>query len=187
VPELGKRRETPKELEKKRLSTALMKVAERSLAVTRRDVDAYVPREVDLRIAEAMLSGHITFKAIADSMEVSSQYISQHMRDPLVCAWISSQIHQHVNHRLGLIDAAMLNRALAGDVNAAKLCYQRFGQMVNRSQHVHVTGSMDFSKMSDDDLTALVRDAQKQKIIDVEPGTPDSDSDGDGGAEAPEA
>lgn len=176
MPELGKRAKTRKkppaependlQLERKRTSVALFKLAERALTVSPRDVDVYAPREFDLRVAEAMLAGAITFDAIAQVLEVDTQTVSRHLRDPLVCAWVSRVVHTHVQHRLGLVDAAMLSRAMAGDARAARLLYDRYGQMVNRSVNVNVSGrAADFAKFDDADLDALIEDANKHAGI----------------------
>lgn len=179
MPELGRtpkpKKNTPAELEKKRLSAALMKISERSLSVDPRDVDSYVPREADIQIAEAMLAGAITFSQIAERLQVTSSWVGQHMKDPLVCAWVSRTIHRNIQHRLGQVDAAMLQRAMAGDVRAADLLYKRYGQMTKRS--FNVSAQLDLSKLPDQDLEALIQDAQKSRVIEV-PRSKDQAADG---------
>lgn len=200
MAELGKRKQKQKkpredlnaqlpdaQLERKNISTALMSLAQRALTVTPRDIDVYVPRELDLKIAEAMLAGAITFKAIGEVLDLDPQAIGKYLRDPLVCAWISRTVHGHVHERLGMVDAAMLNAALSGKVAAAKLLYERYGEMVQRSLNVHVNGSkgLDFRKFEDADLDALIRDANKNAgIIDIERAE-DPPAPSDRGEEAP--
>lgn len=156
---------------KRKISAALTKVADRTLSVDPRDIEAYVPTELDVRIAEAMLAGNITFKDIAEQVQVAAPTISKRMKDPLICAWVSRQVQRNIAHRLGMIDTAMFNRAVGGDVRAADLLYKRFDQVTKRSLHLHVRAGMDFEKLSDDDLEALVKSTQKQEaeIIDVTP------------------
>ncbi len=160
MSELGKKKKE-RQLQKKQVSTALLRISERSLKVDPRHVDAYQPKEFDIQVAEAMLAGCITFQSIAEQLEMSSVTVGNHMKDPLRCAWISRAIHGNVQHRLGMVDAAMLNRAMAGDVRAADLLYKRYGEMINRSVNVNIGAGMDFAQFDDKDLDAFVKDAQK--------------------------
>jgi hypothetical protein len=172
------------QLERKKISAALMQIATKALVVSPRDVDVYAPRELDLRIAEAMLAGAITYKAIGEILEESPPAIARYMRDPLVCAWISRTVHGHVQHRLGMVDAAMLNRAMAGSTSAAKLLYERYGQMVQRSVNINIGGKgVDFSKFEDADLDAFIKDANKNAGIIEIAGGEDQAPSGDRGAE----
>lgn len=171
TPETAAREPPPQPedtIETPRPSTALTKIAERSLAVDPREIDHFQPRELDIKIAECLLAGKLTWTQIAQELSVSNPTISSRMKDPLVCAWISRTVHRNIAHRLGMVDAAILNRAIAGNVNAAKLLYDRYGRMVQRSLNVSVSGNLDFSKFDDADLDAFIEDAKKQKVIDVE-------------------
>lgn len=137
------------------LSPALTRVAERALSADERDIRTFAPTEMHLAIAEAMLGGAVLFDEIAKSVGVSPACISGHLRDPLVCAWISKNVHSQVRHRLGMVDAAMLRRAIGGDVRAADLLYRRYREMVSRSEHVHRRIDFDPSQLSDADLEKI--------------------------------
>ena len=113
------RAKKPKRPAMKRLSPALGRIAQRSLEVDPSDVDRYAPLEIDLKIAEAMLMGEITFAGIADHLELSAGTVSHRLSDPLTCAWVSRVVHRSIQNRLGMVDAAMLNKAVNGDTRAA--------------------------------------------------------------------
>lgn len=148
---------------KRRISPALSRIAERSLIATPEEVRTYQPTELDLKIAEAMLSGLVLFQEIAAEVGVSPPTVSTRLKDPVACAWISRAVHQSIQHRLGLVDAAMMQRAVTGNVQAARLLYDRFHQMVHRSEAVvHNVNHFDPSQLSDKELQQLV-DAQAAK------------------------
>lgn len=134
-------------------------MAQRSLDVAPDDLRAFQPCELDLEIAEAMLAGCILQQDIADHCRVHPSTVSKRLRDPVLCAWLSETVHRQIQHRLGLVDAAIFNRACGGDVRAADLLYKRFDQMTHRSVHVHLNTSIDFdpTTLSDDELDAHLR------------------------------
>lgn len=158
---------------KQQLSRALAQIAKRGLEVDPREVERYVPRELDIQIAEAFLAGYVTYRGIAQMVGCSEGHVKTVLKSPIMCAWISQTVHRNIQHRLGLVDAAMLQRAMCGDVRAADLLYKRYGKMANVNLNLNATvGISDFSKMTDDDLNAMVDAAKKedkrQEIIDVE-------------------
>jgi hypothetical protein len=110
-----------------------------------------------VQVAEALLEGAVTYKEIAEHVGCSPQTVGSAMREPVACAWAFKQVHRAISQRLGAIDAAMLKRALTGDVNAAKLLYSRYGQMVERHQSVNVTLAYDPRKLNNDELDTLIK------------------------------
>jgi hypothetical protein len=140
----------------KTVSPALSKIAERALTATPEQIRAYIPTEMTMQIAEAMLGGEITYGDIARSVGVCSDTIGKAMKDPVACAWISEKVHQAISTRLGLIDAALMNRAVAGDVRAAELIFKRYDKLVSRSMNLNLSGAVNFDKMSDDDLARIL-------------------------------
>lgn len=146
---------------KKSVSPALSRLAERAVSATPDQLRTYAPREIDLRIAEVLLSGQlpaVSFKAIAEELEVSPAFVSKTLKDPVACGWIFQSVHREIRHRLGMVDAAVFMRAAAGDVRAAALLYKRYGEMVDRSLHLHANvGEFDPSALTDSDLDALIR------------------------------
>jgi hypothetical protein len=143
------------------------------LEVDPREVDRFVPRELEVQIAEAFLAGYVTYRGIAKMLDCSESHVKSVLKNPTMCAWISQTVHRNIQHRLGLVDAAMLQRAMCGDVRAADLLYKRYGKManVNLNLNANVSGT-DFSKMNDEDLAAMVKAAQKEdqrtRTIDVD-------------------
>ena len=142
---------------KRRLTPIISRIAERGLAVSEDQIRAYAPSELEVRIAEAMLAGAATFKEIADDCKSHEATVSARMRDSVACAWVARHIHQQISHRLGLIDAAMMRRALAGDTRAAELLYKRYGKDVHYNVNLNVGAPSDvLAVMSDKALDALL-------------------------------
>lgn len=153
APAAGKTSTTAR---KQQLSPSLARISQRSLLASEEQIRSFIPREIDLAIAEAYLSGCITFKEVAESIGVCASTVSDVLKDPVVCAWVSRHIHASAANRLGMVDAAMLKRALSGDVRAADLFYRRYGEMVHRSFAVNVSAAYDVTKLSDKDLDAIL-------------------------------
>jgi hypothetical protein len=122
-----------------------------------KQLDAYVPNALDIQIAEAILNGAISFVDIGAQLEAKPATISKYMEDPVVVGWIGREIQQHIEKRLFLVSASMFQRAIAGDVSAAKLILERFGQLVHRSESI-VHKGMDLQRLSDEELDRALQD-----------------------------
>ncbi|MEE8386740.1 MAG: phBC6A51 family helix-turn-helix protein [Dehalococcoidia bacterium] len=141
---------------KRKMSSALTKLAQRSLDVDDDEIRTYEPTEMDLQMAEAMIGGCRTFTEIAEQIGMDPSGVSRAMKDPVRCGWLSSQLQRIVAKRIGLVDSALMGKALSGDVRAIKLYYERFGELVHRS---HITTSrldFDVTKLSDGDLDTII-------------------------------
>lgn len=164
-PEKGRRPS-----DKRQLSVALQRIATRGLQTTEDEIRAYQPTELAVAVAEAMLSGCVTFKAMAKHLseaydqKIGPDTISKCLRDPTTCAWVSRQVHQAIGLRLGLVDMAMLERAIAGNVAAAKLLYQRYDEIMRGGSNAKVQINMfDPTKLTNEQLENLTR-AQVRKM-----------------------
>jgi len=185
----------------RRVSSALSRIATRALEASPDDIRTYAPTELDLRIAEAMLGGAMLMKDIAEEIGVGPATVSKTLKNPTAAAWISNQVHKMISTRLGHVDAAMMSRALSGNVQAAKLLYERFGEIVHRSQHnvVHTQAEFNPADLTNEQLEAIAggrvidADYSLKEEDDVEPSStgasPAKDPGGaDGDADpAPEA
>lgn len=140
-----------------RVSASLKRVAERALYATEFEITSYLPRDTDICIAEAMLAGACTQKEISETTGLGEHAVGEILKDPVVCAWISRRVHENIAHRLGLIDAAMMRRALAGDVAAARLLLDRYGHLTSKSMHLNISASADLEQMTDADLDAMLK------------------------------
>jgi hypothetical protein len=160
----------PKKRKQKTVPAGMRRMFERALIAPEAEVEAYQPTESALDICDAYLSGCRTHDEIATHTGKSRTTITNTMRDPVVCAWISRNLHAAVQQRLGLIDAAMFSTAVAGNVPAAKLCFERYGQIVDRKivQHVHTDTGIPFDEMPTEDLEQIVR-SRGGTVIDVTP------------------
>lgn len=170
APKRKKKPGRPKVKAKPKLSRALAKMAARSLDVDKDDIRSYLPTELDLQMAEAMIAGKSNFTEIAKHIGTDASIVSRAMKDPTRCAWLSDQLHRIVGKRMGLVDAALMLRALSGDVRAIKLYYERFDGIVHRSHVVHTNIDFDPSQLTDADLDTVLRNeaAGSDIIIDVE-------------------
>lgn len=155
------------------LSPSLARVATRALAVDPEELRSYQPSELDVYIAEALLTGSTTYKEIAADITaacgetVSAPVVGRRLRDPLACAWACRAVHNAIHHRLGMIDAAMVRRAMAGDVRAADLIYKRYGKMASINISVNAqAGEIDLTKLSDEQLSRLAAH-EGRRVIDV--------------------
>jgi len=164
---VAKRRRRKRRAPKRALSPALTRIAQRALTCTAEDIRVYAPSELDLQIAEAMLGGAFTFKDVASTIGVAPATVSNALKDPVTCGFISKQVHEMIHLRLGTIDAAMFNRACGGDVRAAQLVFKRYGEMIDlRETHVITSNTgFDPSKMSDEDLNAIL--ASKGHVVEA--------------------
>jgi len=149
-----------------RISPALARIAERGMVVSEEDIRGFLPGEMDLLIAEAMLGGALTFKEIAAAVGRSPALVSDKLKDPVMCAWASRAVHQQIHTRLGMLDAAIFRRALGGDVRAYEALMKRYGQSANLNVNVAV-GAENFDLMSDQALDALLDRRAQEGAIDV--------------------
>jgi hypothetical protein len=140
------------------------------------ELRSYRPAELDVYIAEAMLTGATSFKEIAANISeacgetVGAQVVSKRLRDPLPCAWACQQVHRSIGHRLGMIDAAMVRRAMGGDVRAADLIYKRYGKMANVNINISAQGpGIDYEQLSDEQLERIAK--HKGRVLDIEKGS----------------
>jgi hypothetical protein len=152
---------------KSRISPALARIAARGMQVSEEEIRTFNPGASEQAIAEAMLAGCLTFQEIAEAIGKSPPWVSERLRDPLLCAWASRMVHQLISHKIGMIDSAMFQRALGGDVRAADLLYKRYGAAADIKLNVNV-GADNFDLMSDTALDALLARARiKGEVIDV--------------------
>jgi hypothetical protein len=154
-------------MKKSRISPALARIAERGMVVREADIRSYLPGEQDLLIAEAMLGGALTFAEIAESIGRAPATVSEALKCPILCAWVSRAVHQQIHTRLGMLDAAMYRRALGGDVRAYEALMKRYGQA--KSLHLNVNVGADNLDHLDDAALDTLLQARQPKTVDAEP------------------
>jgi len=164
----------PKKRRQKTVPAGMRRMFERALIAPVEDVEAYQPTPMALDVADAYLSGCRTHAEIEEHTGHARATISKTMRDPVVCAWISKNLHAAVQQRLGLIDAAMFSTAVAGNVPAAKLCFERYGQITKKQEvrHVHTGTGIPFDEMPTEDLEQIAK-SRGYAVIDVTPEEPE--------------
>ncbi len=153
----------------RKMSPALTRIAKRAITASPDEVRVYAPRELDLQIAEVLLSGElpaISYKAIAEEVGTHATTVSKALKDPVSCGWIFQMVHREIKNRLGMVDAAMFLRASSGDTRAASILYKRYGEMVDRSLHIHAqVGDFNVESLGDADLDALIK---SKGVLDAE-------------------
>jgi hypothetical protein len=122
------------------------------------ELRSYRPAELDVYIAEAMLTGATSFKEIAANISeacgetVGAQVVSKRLRDPLPCAWACQQVHRSIGHRLGMIEI-----------------YKRYGKMANVNINISAQGpGIDYEQLSDEQLERIAK--HKGRVLDIEKG-----------------
>lgn len=139
---------------KRHIAPQLAAAWARAAEVTEQEIASHVPSGIELQIAEALLSGAVSFGEIATHTGHHPGTISATLSDPVTAAWISHHISRHIQHRLGLIDAALYRAAVSGCVAAIRVFYERFDNLAPaRTDHRH---TYDFTKLSSDDLSRLL-------------------------------
>lgn len=142
------------------------KITERALQVRFEDVLAYEPTPLAIGVGRAIMAGTLKTPAIARLCSVPELRISQLKKDPVFCAWLSLRMSEDAKMRVGFVDNAVLAAAMAGNVQAARLYYDRHHPMVKAVAHAHVhTSDTDYSRMSDEEL---------QRLLAAEAARPDS-------------
>ena len=157
------------------LSPAVVEAWKRAQNVTEQDVSAYVPQMADISVGEALLAGRLSLDDIVAYSGENRAVVQQTLATPVAMAWISRQIYGHFIHRAALVDAALIQRALSGDVSAIRLFYERSGKLVDTKHVQHtVQGGLNLTALTLEDLAKLVEDKQRtlpelssQKVIDA--------------------
>ncbi len=126
-----------------------------ALEVSERDIDTFIPTSMDMGVAEALLAGCFTSVDIAAFLQTTPSRVWGTLKNPVAAAWVSRQLQSHVKHRLGMVLSSMFARAVGGDVGAAKLLLDRFGQIQSLSHVIHHKG-LDVTKLSDADLDMVI-------------------------------
>lgn len=174
---------------RRRISPTLRRNWEAALDVSEQDVARYVPTKVDVDVGEALLAGQLTIEEVANFAGHTPLAVRRTLTNPVAMAWVSRQIHNLFRHRAGVVDAALYQCAVRGDVNAIKLFYQRMGQLMDEKTVRHVySGGVRLDTLSEDELRLMIKDKNAAlaefRVIEGhpadDPGRPD-------GAGAPEA
>lgn len=141
------------------VSPWVQKAWERALEVSDIDVAKFIPSKAVIDVGEALLAGQLSVEMIANFSGHTPLVVRHVMVNPVAMAWISRQIHQLFRHRAGIVDAALYQRAVAGDVNAIKLFYFRMGQLADeKTVHHTYSGGVRLDTLNDEDLRKLIKD-----------------------------
>jgi hypothetical protein len=145
-----------------------------ALAITDQEIASYVPTDTDTMVGEALVSGASTMVGIQGYCGLDRNEIKATMNNPVAMAWISRQVEALFKTRAAVIDAAVYLRAAGGDVQAAKLFYERMRLLqvnTQRVEHVY-SGGVNISALPDDELARIVMEKGRMlpkefKILDV--------------------
>lgn len=147
------------------------------LSVDPDELSHYQPTKLDVAITARMLEGLTSMHALSEELGIHVNKLRRYLLDPVRAAWISQKLGAFVANRLSVVSAAMYNQAVNGNVQAARLLFEKYGQMINRTEVVHHRG-MDLSKLSNDELDLMLKDKMRAtEVIDVTPGQRAEDRD----------
>lgn len=159
--------------------------------VTPLDVAQYLPSGIEAEIGEGLLAGQCSIESLVTWTGQPREVIKAILANPVACAWISKAIYAHFQHRACMVDAALYRRAIAGDVQAIKLFYDRM-KLAGAVTNIKHTHSIDLTALSDDDLKRLIKDGNPaglkpshSPVIDAEYSVAVADPNG-AGASVPE-
>jgi hypothetical protein len=148
---------------RRKVSAPLVAAWQRAQNVTDQDVASFIPTSDTILVGEAFLAGNVTVQSVADYVHCHTKEVNEVLSDPVAMAWISRQIHSHLAHRMALVDASLFQRAIAGEVAAIKLFYERHHKLTAISQVNHnYNGTVKLDAVSDDDLKRLIKDADSR-------------------------
>lgn len=133
----------------------MARLAEAALTVRADDIREHSPTETDILIAQAMLQGNINIQEIAKATGRGDTSIRKCLSNPVSFAWVCQKVSELIFTRIGLVDAALLRKAVQGDARAIELFYKRFGKLAELKIVAHGTLG-DLSKYSDADVDALI-------------------------------
>lgn len=160
IPKIEARRE-------RRLAPELAEAWRSALTVTEADVANYIPTSLDATIAEALLAGALSPARVAEVTGRAEAEVRAVITDPVAMAYISRAMYAVIGHRLALVDAAMYTRAVSGDVQAAKLVYERVRALTSdKNINVKFSGGVNISALSDEDLRRILLD--KERTLEAE-------------------
>lgn len=126
-------------------------------------VAAYTPSEPDMAVGLALLGGARLIDELVTATKLTREEVDAVLCSPVRMAWISSQVYTHFQQRAAMVDTALYSRAVAGDVGAIRLFYERMGKMTtDRKVAVTVSGGINVSALSDGDLRKLIADGNAQ-------------------------
>lgn len=147
-------------------TVALTRIAHRALQVSDDDIRLYAPREIDLRIAECLVTAPVrlstfSFKTIGEDIGVSGQTISNALKDPVACAYIFRLVEGALRNAIGAVGVTLAMRAMTGDTRAADTFLRHFKTpQAQRHLSINATLPFDVTTLTDQDLDALLRNAQ---------------------------
>jgi hypothetical protein len=122
-----------------------------------------------MQVTEGLLAGMSTPQDLATFAGVSKTAITDLLRDSVAMAWVSKQVYGLMEHRLGLVDAALFNLAVAGNLTAIRTVYDRLGKLQHTQEvnhHHNYSGGIDLTALTLEDLRKLVTD--KNRTVDAE-------------------
>lgn len=150
------------------LSPTLRRAYLRIQEVSDAEIERYLPLKIDIRVAESILDGCNSPPAIARRIGADEKTVRRVINNPVRMAWISRQLTHHYAARVGLVDQAMFEGAVAGKTDAARLFYARQGLLAGApaSQHAHV--HLEFNQLSDGELRKVIAEKLRRANLGLE-------------------
>lgn len=159
------------------------------------EVARFQPTPEVVKVGEAVAAGLVQARTISVAAGINQEAVIAILNDPVAMVWISQRIEALFRYRAGLVDAALFQRAIAGETAAIKLFFERHKIMSDQKtvQHVY-SGGVDVRGLPTDDLRKLVADKARMlpaefRVLEITDGSGPKDAGaevrGDGGNPAP--
>lgn len=162
--------------------TAVAKILTRALSATEAEGAQHPFDQIDLLVAQHLMEpGEKKYSDLAAAAGLKEDALRQRLLDPVRCRWISMELEKAVDTRLGMVIAAVYSAAVrTGDPQRARFLLEHFRDK-KPERHLHLHANLDLSQLSNEELTAFIRDKRRTLGEVNEDTRPEQDSDRDGG------
>jgi len=137
----------------------LMQTLAKSFHVAPEDLAKFVPTDADMKIGEAIAAGVTAPSGLVTATGLEKEAVTATLNNPVAMLWISQRLEALFKFRAGLVDAALFMRAMAGDVAAIKLFFERHRLLTDqKTLNVVYSGGVDVRALPTDELQKIVQD-----------------------------
>lgn len=139
-------------------NTLIRRSMEKAFFIDPVELAKFVPSPEVLKVGEAICAGLTNVHAIRQAASLDEATVLGVVNDPVAMLWISQRIEALFRCRAGIVDAALYMRAVAGDIGAIKLFFERHKMMGEKTVNVVHSGGVDVRAIPTDELAKIVAD-----------------------------
>lgn len=141
-------------------SRAVRRWLESGLSVSPEQLEKFQPDTSDVAIARVMQEGALSVETIVTRLaeneimpDLEAKEIRRRLAEPVRAAWLNRQVLEALPHKTAQVYFELLRRALAGQVDAARLFLTRFDRAYRpTTRREVVSAGLDVKVLSDNDL-----------------------------------